>query len=280
MKSFLSRRQVMAVMVAMGATAGAIVAIYARFVQPFRPRVTQVVITLPRLHQHLDGLRIAFVTDTHVGPSFPAERLRPITEALEREQPDILLFGGDFISESPRFMERAMPAIAAMVPTARYGAYAVLGNHDVSNIRSRVTKPLRDHGIRVLENESACIATDCGELWIAGVDDIVIGRANVEATFRDVPPDAACICLWHEPDYAETAEQYGPFLQLSGHTHGGQVRLPFLGPLALPKLGRRYPAGRYQVGDMTLFVSNGIGVYRPPVRLNCPPELVIVRLVA
>lgn len=280
MKNLPIIRQICAILVGIGILAGIITAIVARFVLPFRPRTTQIVITLPRKHQHLDGLRIAFVTDTHIGPSFSADRLLPITDALRRAKPDILLFGGDFISESPRFLESAIPAFAAMVPTARFGAYAVLGNHDVANIRSRVTKPLREIGVQVLENAAACIETDRGELWIAGVDDAMIGKANVEATFLQVPSEAACICLWHEPDYADMAERYGPFLQLSGHTHGGQVRFPFLGPLALPRLGRRYTSGRYQIGDMTLYVSNGIGVYRPPVRLNCPPELVFVRLIS
>ena len=280
MKSTPVVRRILAVFVVVGVLAGAITAIVARFILPFRPQITQLVVTLPRKHQHLDGLRIAFVTDTHIGPSFSADRLLPITEALRREKPDILLFGGDFISESPRFLESAIPALAEMVPTARFGAYAVLGNHDVSNIRSRVTKPLREIGVHVLENDAACIKTDRGELWIAGVDDAMIGKANVEATFLRVPSDAACICLWHEPEYADMAERYGPFLQLSGHTHGGQVRFPILGPLALPRLGRRYASGRYQIGDMTLYVSNGIGVYRPPVRLNCPPELVFVRLIS
>lgn len=273
-------RRILAVLVTIGIGAGMIAAIVARFILPFRPRVTHLVVTLPRKHQHLDGLRAAFVTDTHVGPSFSADRLLPITEALRREKPDILLFGGDFISESPRFLASAIPALADMVSTARYGAYAVLGNHDVSNIRSRVAKPLREIGVHVLENDAACIETDRGDLWIAGVDDAMIGKANVEATFLQVPSEAACICLWHEPDYADMAERYGPFLQLSGHTHGGQVRFPILGPIALPRLGRRYASGRYQTGDMTLYVSNGIGMYRPPVRLNCPPELVFVRLIA
>lgn len=273
-------RRILAGFVAVGVFGGVITAIVARFILPFRPRITQLVVTLPRKHQHLDGLRIAFVTDTHVGPSFSADRLLPITEALQREKPDILLFGGDFISESPRFLKSAIPALASMVPTARFGAYAVLGNHDISNIRSRITKPLREIGVQVLENEAVCIKTDRGDLWIAGVDDAMLGKANVEATFLQVPSDAASLCLWHEPDYAGTAEEYGPFLQLSGHTHGGQVRLPMLGPLALPRLGRRYASGRYQIGDMTLYVSNGIGVYRPPVRLNCPPELVFVRLIS
>lgn len=273
-------RRLVAILPMLGAIAGIAIAIHARFIHPFRFRVTQIVVPLPRAHANLDGVRIAFVTDTHVGPSFPADKLQPIVAALRRERPDILLLGGDFISESPRFLDSAIPMLGDMVPTARYGAFAVLGNHDVSNIRGRVAPALREIGVRLLENEAACIETDRGEIWIAGIDDAMLGKPDVEAAFQQVPSDAACIALWHEPDFAEVTERYGPFLQLSGHTHGGQVRLPSLGPLALPRLGQRYPAGRYEIGDMILYVSNGIGMYRPPVRFNCPPELVIVRLIA
>ena len=273
-------RRLVATLPILGVIAGIAIAVYARFIHPFRFRVTQIVVPLPRAHANLDGLRIAFVTDTHVGPSFSADKLQPIVAALRRERPDILLLGGDFISESPRFLDSAMPMLGDMVPTARYGAFAVLGNHDVSNVRGRVAPALDEIGARLLENEAACIETDKGDLWIAGIDDAVLGKPDVEEAFREVPSDAACIALWHEPDFAEVTERYGPFLQLSGHTHGGQVRLPSLGPLALPKLGKRYPSGRYEVGDMILYVSNGIGMYRPPVRFNCPPELVIVRLIA
>ena len=273
-------RRLLAPTFAISTLAGMAVAAYARFVHPYRLRVTQLLLPLPRRHAHLDGLRIAFVSDTHIGPVFRATDLQPVINALRREKPDILLLGGDYISESPRYIDEVIPAIADMAATARFGTYAVLGNHDISNIRTRVSKPLRELGIPVLENESIRVETDRGDLWIAGVDDSLMGVPDIAAAFRDVPSDAPSIVLWHVPDDAERAAEYGPLLQLSGHTHGGQVRLPLLGPLALPKLGRTFPSGKYVLGDMVLYVGNGIGMYRPPVRLNCPPELVFVRFLA
>jgi predicted MPP superfamily phosphohydrolase len=254
--------------------------LYSRFVHPFRPRLNHQFIQLPRAHRNLDGLTIAFATDLHVGPHFSAEDLEPSIRMLERVQADIVLFGGDYISESPRYLDKVQAPLTRMAATARLGAWGMLGNHDIANIRSRVMEMIEPTGIRVLTNESVRIQTDRGDLWVAGIDDVLLGQSDLTAAFVDVPADAPCIAMWHEPDFAEQAEPFGPFLLLSGHTHGGQVRLPIIGPIAAPKLGKRYVTGRFALGDMTLFVSNGIGMYRPPVRFNCPPEIVVFTLVA
>lgn len=254
--------------------------LYARFVHPFRPRLNHQFIQLPRAHRHLDGLTIAFATDLHVGPHFTAADLEPSIRILEQVRADVVLFGGDYISESPRYLSDVQEPLTRMAATAKLGAWGMLGNHDVANIRSRVMEMLEPTGIRILTNESVEIGTEKGSLWLVGVDDILLGHSDLEAAFFGVPADAPRIAMWHEPDHAEKAEPFGPFLLLSGHTHGGQVRLPILGPVATPKLGKRFISGRFQFGDMTLFVSNGIGMYRPPVRFNCPPEVILFTLVA
>lgn len=272
-------RRALAIVIGLALVGGLVTAWWARFHAPFRLRIRQVVVQLPRRHQHLAGLTIAFVTDTHVGPHFPARRLEPVVADLEAMRPDLVVFGGDYISESPRFLKEAAPVLARMAQTGRHGAWAILGNHDMANSRTRVIPALREAGIPVLVNEAVKVATNRGDLWLVGIDDGLLGEADLDAAFGPVPPDAAAICLWHEPDRVEESAPYGAFLQLSGHTHGGQVRLPLVGPVAAPSLGQKYVQGRFQVGDMELYVSPGLGVYRPPVRLNCPPELAIVRLV-
>lgn len=250
-----------------------------RFVFPFRPRLNHQFIQLPRAHRHLNGVTIAFATDLHVGPHFRAADLEPSIRMLERANADIVLFGGDVISESPRYLKHVEEPLARMAATAKIGAWGMLGNHDIANIRSRVMEMMEPTGIRVLTNESVEIATGRGSLWLAGIDDALLGRADLDAAFAGVPAGAPCIAMWHEPDRAEKVVPYAPFLLLAGHTHGGQVRLPGVGPIATPKLGKRYVSGRFLFGDMTLFVSNGIGMYRPPVRFNCPPEVVLFTLV-
>ncbi len=274
----LDARRILALLVVLGFAAGVVMAWWARFIAPHRFEVRQVVVQTPRKHRKLAGLTIAFATDTHVGPHFRASDLEPVVQRLEEIRPDIVLFGGDYICESPRFMASAAPVLGRMVRSARYGAWGVMGNHDLANIRSRVVPPLEDAGIRILANEAACVETDRGPLWIVGVDDGLIGEVDLDSAFANVPPDGAAICLCHEPDRVEESAPYGAFLQLSGHSHGGQVRLPGIGPIAAPQLGKRFPLGRYQVGDGELYVSAGLGMYRPPVRFNCPPELTVIRL--
>ena len=161
---------------------------------------------------------------------------------------------------------------------APLGCLAVLGNHDISTDGAKVTAALEAVGIRVLRNEAVPVNTSSGTLWTAGIDETILGNADVEKTFAAIPESAAVVALWHEPDEAADAATYGAFLQLSGHSHGGQIRLPVIGPLALPPGGRKYPAGRYQVDSLTLYTARGTGVYRPAVRLNCPPEVTLVTL--
>jgi predicted MPP superfamily phosphohydrolase len=260
--------------------AGLAIALYARYVEPFRLRTRHVTFQVPRKHAHLDGLRIAFVSDTHVGPHFSASNLAPVVRELERLKPDLVLFGGDFISESPRYIDGIVEPVSRIAAAGRLGAYGVLGNHDISNVRSRVSTAIERAGISLLVNESARFEFGGGEFWVAGIDDALLGRPNLTAAFSAVPADAPSIALWHEPDLAEYAAPFGPMFQLSGHTHGGQIRIPGVGEIAVPKLGKRYPDGRYEIDDMTLIVSRGIGIYRPPVRLNCPPEVLVIHIVA
>lgn len=262
-----------------GIIAGAAIAWRARFIAPYRAEAKHVVVQVPRKHRNLAGLTVAFVTDTHVGPHFAATHLEPVVRHLEAIEPDIVLFGGDYICESPRFMASAAPVMGRMAATARAGAWGVMGNHDLSNTRTHVVPPLEAVGVRILANDAVCVETRRGELWIVGIDDGLLGDVDLDAAFSQVPPDGASICLWHEPDRVEEAAPYGAFLQLSGHSHGGQVRLTGIGPIAAPQLGKRFSLGRYLIGDMELYVSAGLGIYRPPVRFNCPPELTIIRLI-
>lgn len=253
---------------------GAIVAIlaglYARFIEPKRLETT-----LLDLATGNDPLTIAFVTDTHVGPHFSGSDLEPTIRELERIQPDVILFGGDFICESPRFLADLEQPLQRMTATASLGCWGIWGNHDLANIRQRVEPVLERCGVRMLRNESAALR---GDLWVVGVDDVLLGKADLERSFAGVPDGARVIALWHEPDTAAQVVPYNPLLMLSGHTHGGQVRLPVIGELATPSLGKRYVAGQFDVNGMMLYVSRGIGMYRPPVRFHCRPELLVIRV--
>lgn len=244
--------------------------LYARFIEPKRLEITEL-----DLSRDDNPLTIAFVTDMHIGPHTSGDDMVPVIRALQHIQPDVILFGGDFICESPRFLHDLEAPLMKMTAIAKLGCWGIWGNHDLANIRSRVAPVLERSGVSMLTNESAHIRDD---LWIVGIDDVLLGKADVERSFEGVPNDARAIALWHEPDVAHKVAKYKPLLMLSGHTHGGQVRLPGIGALAAPSLGERYVAGRYEVDGMPLYVSRGNGMYRPPVRFNCRPELLVLQV--
>ncbi len=273
-----SLKRLVAIFLGLATIVGMAVAWWSRFVHPYQTRLAHVIMPVPRKHAHLDGLTIAFVTDLHVGPHFGADDLRPAIDYLRKARPDILIFGGDYISESPRFIDDAVNPVEDMVATAKYGAWGILGNHDVSNTPARVEAALERAGVRMLVNAAAEVETDRGSLWLAGLDDALLGAPDLKATFAKIPADAAVVALWHEPDCAEKIAPFDPIFMLSGHTHGGQVRLPGIESIGAPRLGRRYVMGRFDVQGMPLYVSPGIGMYRPPVRFNCPPEVTVITL--
>lgn len=258
------------------ATAGAYWRV--RKINPYRPVLEEISFAVPASQADLAGMTIGFVTDVHAGPFISADDVHAAAQLLIDASPDLVLFGGDFVSESPRHLLKALPAIERLITSAPLGGLAVLGNHDIFVSAARVTNQLGDIGLPVLRNEARCVTWNGTDLWIVGIDDTLHGHPDVQGAFADIPRDAATLVLWHEAHYATTVRSHGAFAQLSGHSHGGQVRLPGIRPLWLPKHGRRYVSGLNDAQGMPVYTSRGMGVYRPPVRLNCPPEVTLVRL--
>ena len=272
--------RIAATALATGAVAGGGLVWWMRYRNPYRPELERVSLTVADTHPDLAGMRIGFVADTHINPYFRQRDLQRGVDLIAAERPDLILFGGDYISETTRYMDEAAPVLGALARLAPLGALAVLGNHDHGGHSPAVVEGLERHGIQVLRNEAVAVPWRDDQLWIVGVDDTLLGRPLPAAAFAGIPDGAATLCLWHEPDAADIAAPFGPFAQLSGHSHGGQIRLPALGELAVPIGGRKYPIGAYDVGGMQLYVSRGLGTYRPPVRFRCPPEVTLVTLVS
>jgi predicted MPP superfamily phosphohydrolase len=221
-------------------------------------------------------LRIGFVTDTHVGPTMNAADLDRAMQLIMAEEPDLLLLGGDYVSESPRYLPETADVIGAYASAAPLGTFAVFGNHDYANDAPRMERLLSSKGVRVLRNEAAHLGGP--RLWIAGIDDAILSTPDVARTFEAVPENAPVVALWHEPDGADEVARYGAMLQLSGHSHGGQVRLPGIGHISTPPGGRRYVSGLNNASGMPVYTSHGVGAYRPPVRYRCAPEVTLVSL--
>jgi uncharacterized protein len=178
-------------------------------------------------------------------------------------------FGGWNGAAGARYAEPCADVLANIkgVPTV-----AILGNHDHWNNAHIVEGALKDRGIEALRNRALPLERGVNRIWISGIDDALVGAADLRLALHEVPSSEATILLAHEPDFADYAARFPIDLQLSGHSHGGQVRVPGLGALILPALARKYPAGLYQVGPLQVYTNRGIGVINPPVRFNCPPR--------
>lgn len=249
-----------------------------RHIHPYAPILERVELPLPPGAEALDGMRIAFVADTHCGPFTRANDIERGVALFEGESIDLVLLGGDYVSESSIYAGPMADALQPLVARAKLGAIGVLGNHDLPLGADRVRTELERVGVTILRNESQLVQFDSARLAIAGIDDSIVGDADPQSTFAGIPQDVPVLALWHEADFAEEAARLGAFAQLSGHTHGGQVRLPLLGSIWLPPDGRKRDIGLYDVEGMPVYISRGLGVYRPPVRLGAPPEVTLVTL--
>ena len=249
-----------------------------RHINPYRPVLERIELPSPTGAAALDGLRIAFVTDTHAGPFTSADDLRRGLALFDCEPIDLLLLGGDYVSESNLYAGPMASALAPLVARATSGAFGVMGNHDLPLGVDRVRAELEAVGVTVLRNEHVVVEWHGAMLAIAGTDDTIVGSADPTTAFAGIPDGVPILSLWHEADFAEDAARLGAFAQLSGHTHGGQVRLPFVGAIWLPPDGKRRDMGFFDVDGMTTYLSRGLGVYRPPVRFRCPPEVTLVTL--
>ena len=251
---------------------------------PNRPRVVRQDFFLPRWPERLSGFTVAFLSDFHYDPYFSVHPLHAAIPMVNDFRPDLIVLGGDFVSV-PLIGDDRKAAFAAepcarllRQMTAPHGIWAVLGNHDEGTDHKRVTGALQGENIQVLANQSQAIERDGARIWLAGVNDVLSKTADLPKTLRRVPAGEAVILLAHEPDFADQAAKYPIDLQLSGHSHGGQVRIPLLPPLYLPKMAKKYIWGSYQVGSLKLYTTAGLGTIGVPIRLNCPPEITLLTL--
>jgi predicted MPP superfamily phosphohydrolase len=161
---------------------------------------------------------------------------------------------------------------------APLGVFGILGNHDDSADPRVVTRSLEAHGVTVLRNFNLRIETRGERLWIAGVDDVLTGNAQLGQALQGIPADGATVLLAHEPDFADSVASQAVDLQLSGHSHGGQVRFSLLGAVYLPPMARKYPYGLNQIGRLKVYTNRGLGTTFLPARFGCPPEITLLTL--
>jgi predicted MPP superfamily phosphohydrolase len=272
-----SRRKFLGLTAAAGVAA---VAGDAVLLEPNRPRIVRKEISLRRWPAALEGFTIVLLSDFHYDPYFSAHPLHAAIDMVNGLHPDLIVLTGDFVTQ-PVLSDDDERAASAAEPCAQllrqmratHGLWAVLGNHDWFTVPAYVISALRAEGIRVLGNSSVAIEPNGARFWLAGVNDVMSQTADLDATLANIPPGEPTVLLVHEPDFADRVARHPVDLQLSGHSHGGQVRFPFLPPFYLPHLAKKYYSGLYKVGPLTLYTNEGLGTIIAPVRLNCPPEI-------
>ena len=275
----ISRRRLLQSMVGTGlglATASAGGISYGHWVETEWLEIVHRELNFERLPSGLDGLRIALLADFHLYPNTRLEYIEQCVAAAQRLRPDLVLLGGDFVQATAEAIFDLAPVLARLSSTL--GSFCILGNHDYWKGRDIVEQGLRESGLPLLRNEGRTLEFGHAALYLAGVDDCWAGQPDLKTAMDGQQAGTFTILLSHEPDPASSyALDERIALQLSGHSHGGQVRFPLIGSPFLPPYGRRYDMGLYRIGNMLLYTNRGIGV-TAPIRLNCRPELTLFTL--
>ena len=212
------------------------------------------------------------ITDVHLYPMTQPELLKKAVIMANELKPDLVVLTGDYVWQELDAIYELAPIFAGL--DAKYGVFSTLGNHDYWLDADVITRAMEAAGLPVLINQGISIQQGKGSIFVAGLDDGWSGNPDLNDTLDGANSSEPVILLCHEPDLADRYSLDGRVdVQLSGHTHGGQIRLPGIGALVLPYLGRKYDLGLYRVNEMLLYTNRGLGVISEPVRFNCPPEI-------
>jgi uncharacterized protein len=253
---------------------------YSDFGEPKGFVVETVHLRLKRLPRVFSGFRVAQISDIHMGGWITPDRLQQVADLVIAQKPDILVITGDFL-KGRSFTETAkqgltdlvtiLSPLASSIPT-----FAVLGNHDYWTNPEAIRGMLRQCGITDLTNTAFAVTRGPESFYLCGVDDIRHGNVRLDDVIAQLAENSAALLLVHEPDFADISAATGKFdLQISGHTHGGQIVIPFYGAPVLPPSGRKYPSGLYKVGNMFQYTNRGVGTDTVSARINCPPEITV-----
>ena len=234
----------------------------------------RVEITLDRLPSKLDGFRIVHLSDIHHSPFTGLDHITRAIKVSNRLKPDLFLLTGDYVSHHSEFIGPVAEALGEL--RAEYGTYACLGNHDHWTDADLVTHLFRGEGINVLLNEGFRLETDAGSFWLAGVDDYMVGKTDVTSALKGSFPDEMKILLAHNPIIFRQSVRSGIDLTLSGHTHGGQIKIRDEDRRIIRR--RKLSSGLHRRAESQIYITRGIGTVVLPVRFQCPPEISLLEL--
>ena len=241
-------------------------------------RIEEVSLPLGGVRPFDPPLKVVQVSDIHSGLFMTPTQMRHCADMVQQLQPDLFVLTGDFISNSMAYLPPCIREMARV--RARYGSFAVLGNHEHwYGEPEEIIAMFDDAGIPVLQNSHRILETDRGPVALAGIDDLRSGRPHLKQALEGLNPTLPTILLSHRPEIFKQAAARNIVLTLSGHYHGGQVKLSMLGfDLSLAHLQTPYPEGLYRIGASHLYVNRGLGTTGTPVRLNAPPEITLFHL--
>ncbi len=245
---------------------------------PGKFQIVSIPLTIQGLDPAFSGYRLVHISDIHLGQWINAERLKGVIDLVNQQNPDLVAITGDFVSYIfEDFAEELARSLRGLHP--RDATVAILGNHDHWIGAEDVGRFIKSGNVKVLCNEVFTIFRGKGMLHIAGLDDVIANKHQLDLVMNRLPSFGPAILMVHEPDFADVSARTGRFcLQLSGHSHGGQIVIPRLGTPIRSYLFRKYPLGRYQVGDMVQYTNRGLGTNLIWSRINCPPEITVFSL--
>ncbi len=255
--------------------------VYAHNIEPALVDVQPVRMDHPLIPKSFNGIRIVQFSDTHLGFHYNLGQLTKMVAKINDLHPDIVLFTGDLMDDPQTYKEpeKIIPLLREI--HAPLGKYSIYGNHDHGGYGTNLYKQIMEEGkFTLLRNSSAqIVSADGSRIVLIGIDDAMLGRPDFVLAQNHLSEGQFKILLSHAPDLADQASQYPIHWQVSGHSHGGQVKIPFIGPLIIPPFARKYQEGQYLIGDrLNLYVNRGLGTTRLPFRFLARPELTIYTL--
>ncbi|MBY0120888.1 metallophosphoesterase [Bacillus sp. S/N-304-OC-R1] len=235
--------------------------------------------SIPKSFHHF---KIVQFSDTHLGFQYDETQLLSLIQKINNYKPDIIFFTGDLMDAPNKYKKGNLVVPMLKSLKAPFGKFAIYGNHDHGGYGSDIYRSMMEKAeFTLLQNANQQIKfLDGSSIYIIGIDDAMLGQPDISKALEGVPENSFKILLSHAPDLADQASKFNIQFQLSGHSHGGQIKIPFIGALVKPPFAEKYHEGFYTVGNtpMTLYVNRGIGTTRLPFRFLSKPELTIFTL--
>lgn len=249
---------------------------YARNIEPSMLTIKKETITHTKIPASFDNIRIVQFSDTHIGFHYTLNQFEELVEKINKLNPDIIVFTGDLVDEPNHYNWNQGLINLLHSLHAPLGKFWIYGNHDHGGYGTEIVQETMEKAeFILLKNTHHVIENNLDRIILTGIDDVMLGKPNLAKALENTNSDLFTILLAHEPDYADHTIDYPVDIQLSGHSHGGQVRFPFIGHLYTPKFAEKYVEGKYtfESSNLILYVSRGIGTTRLPYRFLCVPEI-------